>query len=411
MAENIDQDCLTILQRLQQLPPRIYLRKYPITTQPSHNITPTTIIQAYTHINEKIAKGEILTITNLQTELPNLPQKITQELIKCTQQVRGYTPNTNPNTTNHIQTNTTSEANPQATTLRIITWNTGCISSSLPGIQELTRTLHTDPHIILIQETKLHKLKSTTYIDRKFQNYKIIYNNSNNETQTQNRYSGPTQARGGILAMIPKNIYTNENITKIPTPSPISPYLQIIVINNKPLTPITIINMYMPTHPQDSHLISEIQNQIQLLTTQHPNHQIILAGDFNRDILLKGRTSNGTHLPPNQNDLEWAHFIHNIGLITINNQHSHTRQGGLNYTSTSHIDGFYSNFPNHNHLTCYTLDNLNQNSDHYPIQLNLHPNSIVIKEPHPHTNNPRITYPIHPANLQKLQTIFMEHKA
>ena len=208
--------------------------------------------------------------------------------------------------------------------------------------------------------------------------------------------------------MIPKNIYTNENITKIPTPSPISPYLQTIVINNKPLTPITIINMYMPTHPQDTHLIREIQNQIQLLITQHPNHQIILAGDFNRDILLKGRTSNGTHLPPNQNDLEWAHFTNNIGLITINNQHNHTRQGGLNYTSTSHIDGFYSNLPNHNHLTCYTLDNLNQNSDHYPVQLNLHPNSIVIKEPHPHTSNPRITYPIHPANFQKLQTTFME---
>ena len=116
MAENIDQDCLTILQRLQQLPTSTYLRKYPITTQPSPNITPTTITQAYTHINEKIAKGEILTITNLQTELPHLPQKITQELIKCTQQVKGYTPNTNPNTTNYTQTNTTSEANPQATT-------------------------------------------------------------------------------------------------------------------------------------------------------------------------------------------------------------------------------------------------------------------------------------------------------
>ena len=80
-------------------------------------------------------------------------------------------------------------------------------------------------------------------------------------------------------------------------PTPISPYLQAIVINNKPITPLHILNMYMPTHPQNTHLTQETQNQILTLTTQHPNHQIILAGDFNWDILLRGRTYNDNFSP------------------------------------------------------------------------------------------------------------------
>ena len=257
IAKNIDQGCFIILQRLQQLPKNTYVENHQITNQPSHNITTITITQAYTHINEKTAKGEIITINNLQKNLPHLPHKITHILFNCTQQVRGYYPKTNLENINHTQPKNIRRTNHHATTLKIITWNTRCISSSLPGIQELTRTLHKDPHIILIRETKIHKLKSTTYIDRRFQNYKIIHNKSNNTTHPHNKYSGSTQARGGILAMIPKNIYTNENITNIPTPSSISPYLQTKIINNKPLTPIIIMNMYMPTHPQDLHLVRE----------------------------------------------------------------------------------------------------------------------------------------------------------
>lgn len=95
--------------------------------------------------------------------------------------------------------------------------------------------------------------------------------------------------RGDILAMILQTIYTNENITILPTPSSISPYLQAILINNKPITPILHLNMYIPTHPQDIHLIQEIQNQIQTLVHNHYKHQIILARDFNRDITLRGK--------------------------------------------------------------------------------------------------------------------------
>ena len=135
---------------------------------------------------------------------------------------------------------------------------------------------------------------------------------------------------------------------------------------------------------------------------------IILANDFNRDILVKGRTTNGTLIPPTTMDQEWAHFIQTNGLKVITNPIAFTRQGGHNYTSTSHIDGFYSNAPLTSNLQSHTLTNLNQNSDHYPIQLKLAPNTTILKVAITPTNNPRLIYPIPPNNLQNLQTIFLD---
>ena len=407
MAKRLDPRCLTILRRLQE----ITLNGHPNPTQETHHhlaTTTATIPQTYSLINDKIAKGLPITPEGLQNELPHLPYRIIQELTKCTQNIKGYHP-TPTITHTYITPQTYASPNrPPTQTLQIITWNTGCINSSLPGIQDLTHTLHNNPHIILIQETKLPKTKSTTYIDRLLPDYKIIYNNSNNTTQRYNQYNGPSQTRGGVLAMLPKSIYTNENIVKVLTTSTISPYLQIIIIKNTPLTPITILNIYMPSHLEDTHLIPEIQDQIHKIILQHPNHTTILAGDFNRDILLQGRTNNGITTPPNLADQEWASFTHNNGLQAIKNPIGFTRQGGHNYTSTSHIDGFYTNTPNAANLQSQTLTNLNQNSDHYPVMLQLDPNTVVIKETTTPTNTPRITYPIPPNNLQNLQTIFLD---
>ena len=407
MTNGIDPRCLNILRKIQKLPHNITLN---ITHMNNHtqNTTPNSITQAYTHINTKLAQGAPINMSTLKNEIPHIPHHILQEIIKCTIPVTGYHPTTNTPRTAHPPSTTTNTNNNHTSHIKIITWNAGCINSSLPGILALTQKLHKDPHILLIQETKLHKLKSTSYIDRKFQNYKIIYNNSNNITQKQSRYSDTNKAKGGILTMIPKTIHSNENITKIPTPSSISPYLQAIMIKNKPLTPILLINMYMPTHPQDLHLIQEIQDQIQTIIKSQPTAHTILGGDFNRDILLKGRSYNGTTSPPNPNDYEWARFTQSIGLNIIQNQATYTRQGGHNYTHTSLIDGFYSNHPNHNTLHSHTITNLNQNSDHYPVQLQLTPNSVIIKIKPTHNSHPRITYPIPETNLQHLHTTFLD---
>ena len=162
----------------------------------------------------------------------------------------------------------------------------------------------------------------------------------------------------------------------------------------------------MPTHTQDIHLILKVQNQILTLKTQHANHLTILAGDFNRDILLKGGTHQGIHKPPNPTDQEWAHFTQINNLKVVNKPWSLTKQGGHNYTSTSHIDGFYTNIPNTTSLLSSTITNLNQNSDHYPVQPQLNPNSIVIKAHTTPTNLPRITYPIPSKSLQTYKPHF-----
>ena len=175
MTDNLDPRCLTILRRLHNQPPHTH----PMT-QHIHNIV----------------KGHPITIQNLKREFPHISQKILEEVFKCTQPIKGYHPNTRNENSDHTPPTNTHMHNHHTTTLTIFTWNTCCISSSLPGIQELTHTLHKSPRIILIQETKIKQHKSTSYIDRKLQNYKIIYNNFNNTTCKQNRYTRPTMARG-----------------------------------------------------------------------------------------------------------------------------------------------------------------------------------------------------------------------
>ena len=74
--------------------------------------------------------------------------------------------------------------------------------------------------MIMIQETKLHKHESTTYIDKWIQDYEVLYNNANNNpAQIQSPYAPYTPFRIGILTMIHKSIYSNENNTKIPKSS------------------------------------------------------------------------------------------------------------------------------------------------------------------------------------------------
>jgi hypothetical protein len=68
-----------------------------------------------------------------------------------------------------------------------------------------------------------------------------------------------------------KYTYPN-NILKIPTNPDISPYLQILKLKNPPLTPILILYLYMPSHPEDTQLIPSI-----LQTLTHTINQCTMA--------------------------------------------------------------------------------------------------------------------------------------
>lgn len=206
MAGNLDPRCLTILKRLTTISNSNYPSEQHTPIHTYHNTKPITITQAYKNINDKIAKNEPISIPSLIKELPHLPPKIIQEISKCTHPIRGYHHAIQPSQNNEAIINHPRPQHPPTHALNIITWNTGCINSSLPGIQKLINKMHDSSHILLIQETKIPKTKSTTYIDRQLQDYKIIYNNSNTTVHRHNRFLRPSQ-RQNISHNTQSNLY------------------------------------------------------------------------------------------------------------------------------------------------------------------------------------------------------------
>ena len=98
----------------------------------------------------------------------------------------------------------------------------------------------------------------------------------------------------------------------------------------------------------------------------------------------------------NKIDHEWAQHTFNLGLHATYNQQNFSRQGGHNYTSTSHINGLYTNLHNHTTFKNNTLINDNQNSDQFPVYVRFHPNNIITKWKSSPTDNPHITSPNQP---------------
>jgi hypothetical protein len=160
----------------------------------------------------------------------------------------------------------------------------------------------------------------------------------------------------------------------------------------------------MPTHNDDITLIPTIQTTIFNHVHNNPMNNIILFGDFNRDIALIGKQTSTTKSAPSQQDLEWKQFANSLNLQYIPTDKDYSYQGGNNYTLTSLIDGFYTKIQqNSTHtpsFTSKTILNLKQNSNHYPICLNIPPNNIIAKKHKPTPNNkPKILNPIPPENI------------
>jgi hypothetical protein len=160
----------------------------------------------------------------------------------------------------------------------------------------------------------------------------------------------------------------------------------------------------MPTHNDDINLISIIQTTIFNHVHNNPISNIILLGDFNRDIALIGKQHGTTNSAPIQQDLEWNQFTNSLHLHYIPTDTNYSYQGGNNYTSTSLIDGFYTKIQqNSSHISLFTsktILNLQKKIDHYQICLNVPPNNIIAKKHTPTPNNkPKILNPIPPKNI------------
>jgi endonuclease/exonuclease/phosphatase family metal-dependent hydrolase len=144
----------------------------------------------------------------------------------------------------------------------------------------------------------------------------------------------------------------------------------------------------MPTHTDDTTHIPTIQTTIFNHIYNNPQNNIILLGDFNRDIALIGRHNGATNTAPTQQDLEWKQFINSLHLKYIPIDTNYSYQGGYNYTSTNLIDGFYtkiqSNTSNTPIFLSKTILNLKQNSDHYPINLHILLTTLYLKNTYLH---------------------------
>ena len=217
--------------------------------------------------------------------------------------------------------------------------------TTLPNLQSLISYTQTNTAIIIIQETKLTATKSTQYIQKLFPKYKLIFNKTHALTRCIHQRMPYTPSRGGLFTLIHNKYAFPGNITKIPTPTNISPYLQIIRLNNQLLQPWLIIHLYMPTHREDIQLIPHIKSTIINQIIVHPDHIYTLCGDFNRDIGLIGRQNDNLNTPPQEEDIQWKTFTTSLKFEYISTNTTFSRRGGNIYISTSLIYGFYINSP------------------------------------------------------------------
>ena len=279
----------------------------------------------------------------------------------------------------------------------------------MPCLQDLITSHQNPPSFIAIQETKLSATKSTTYIQRLFPQYKLFFNNTHNITRVTRQRMTYRGYRGGLLLLIHKKHAFPGNLTKIPIPAEISPFLQIISIANQPLQSWLFINLYRPSHNDDTPLIPLIQNTITNQINLHPNHAYILCGDFNRDVALIGRQNDTQLTPPQDEDHLWRTFTTSLDLTYVHTNTNFSRQGGHNYTQNSLIDGFFIKTNTNNHYISTTDQTTHLNSDHLPIHLHIPPNTLIAKDPITvPAPPPRILNPIPKDKLDAFHTLFFE---
>ena len=224
----------TLLERmasLQNPPERHITTMHPYTKfiqTNQHLINPPNTIhkELYSFIQQN---NTPLTLQLMNEKFPYLPEKLLREALKCKEPLHEYShPPPLPNIpTPGPQANHTTNHN-----THIITWNASSLNTALPNLHQLIENTPNNPAIITIQETKLTATKSTKYIQNLFPQYKLIFNNTHALTRCIQQRLPYAPARGGLLTLINKRYAYPGNITKIPTPTAISPYLQIIEINN-----------------------------------------------------------------------------------------------------------------------------------------------------------------------------------
>ena len=235
-----------------------------IDNQELISLPKTIYCKLYEYIIQNLSQ---VTFETIKTNFPFLPDTLITEALKCTLPLEGYRHPPQNIVHPNIRHNNLEYTN-HATYLT--TWNISSLNTSIPCLQsyieQYTRA------ILTLQETKLTSKKSPKYIQRMFLQYKLFFNNTHTPTRYNQQIEIPyTTPHGGLLTLINTKYTYPNNISKIPTNPDISPYLQLLKLNNPPLIPIIILNICMPLDPEDTQLIPSI-----LLTiTQQTTHYIM----------------------------------------------------------------------------------------------------------------------------------------
>ena len=213
----------TLLERmtLLQNPPERHIHithPYTLFTQTNQNLInpPNSIHKEIYNFIEKNNQSNNLDI--LTNKFPFLPDNLLKKTLKHKEPINKYSHP--PQLPNRPITHT-QYIHPTTQITHITTWNAASLNIALPNIHQL---LTLKPTIITIQETKLTATKSTRYIQNLFPKHKLIFNNMHTLTNCVQQRQQYTPTRGGLLTIIDKDYAYPGNITKIPTPTDISPY-------------------------------------------------------------------------------------------------------------------------------------------------------------------------------------------
>ena len=185
-------------------------------------ITPPNTIHKklydYIHLNP-----DTLNIQNISEAFPYLPRQLLIEALRYNEPINEYIHPNPPPIQNPSSSNRPIPLTSQET--YAITWNASSLNTAMPCLQDLITNPQKPPSIITIQETKLSATKFTKHIQRLFPHYKLFFNNTHNITRITRQRMTYRGYRGGLLLLVHKKHAFPGNLSKIPTPAEISPFL------------------------------------------------------------------------------------------------------------------------------------------------------------------------------------------
>ena len=210
--------------------------------------------------------------------------------------------------------------------LTLITWNIGHLYTTIPSMIGFLKKYN--PAFLILQETKITSTRHTKHIERNFPGYKVFIGSTHNEHKCSIRSSLPyTPNRAGIITTIHESFYQLDYCSLPKVPFKLKAFLHFFQVHPPGFSPLLLINIYYPNHVEDTYLIPEIFEAINqtVSSLKHPDATIIIAGDFNQDILNKGRIYEGTchHNSPIQKP--WHELTRKLNIKAIPNLSEYTR--------------------------------------------------------------------------------------